>query len=253
MMKRLKEEDARSLTIIKINAGGGPVIMTTLNTLTLTFPQSVIARQFSHLDMIPRDSEDNYFIDTDPVVFSAIVNVLRRPDLLEIVPRGIDEEVWWGALDYWGLKEYVVVTTSPFEKSVLENASKIMSVIEHNATLLTSFERKVVGDMINNIIQDLPKITPLNRNIGINVDKEVLYFDQSHLEKGLTKPVKPVDAKVYTDLVYYMHSAAADRFRQHFEALLPSYRITLSFINDKQLAVESVNIQITYVFENHKK
>ena len=109
-MKRahIDGENLANDEIVKINAGG-KLYYTVRKTLTETFPSSMIARLFSHKDMIPRDEQGNYFIDADPTLFGALLNVLRRPNLVDIVPAGISEETWWLELDYWGVKEYAIM------------------------------------------------------------------------------------------------------------------------------------------------
>lgn len=110
-MKRARingEGDNNGDEIVKINAGG-KLYYTTQKTLTSNFPSSMITRLFTRKEMIPLDDQGNYFIDVDPTLFGALLNAMRRPNLVEIVPAGISEETWWLELDYWGIREYVVM------------------------------------------------------------------------------------------------------------------------------------------------
>lgn len=109
-MKRARingESDGDGSDIVKINAGG-KLYCTTQKTLTSNFPSSMIVRLFTRKEMIPLDDQGNYFIDVDPILFGALLNVMRRPNLVEVVPAGINEETWWLELDYWGIRQCVV-------------------------------------------------------------------------------------------------------------------------------------------------
>lgn len=109
-MKRVRVDGVPNepTDLVKINAGG-KVYYTMLRTLTETFPNSLIACMFKRPEMIPRDDEGVYFIDADAAFFGALLNVLRRPKLAEIVPNGMERESWLQELDYWGIKTYVEV------------------------------------------------------------------------------------------------------------------------------------------------
>ena len=105
-MKRARvQEEENDKTIVKVNAGG-KLYYTTQKTLTGNFPESMIARLFTRKEMIPRDEQGNYFIDVDPILFGALLNVMRRPSLVDVVPSGVNDETWWRELDYWGIKEF---------------------------------------------------------------------------------------------------------------------------------------------------
>lgn len=117
-MKRAKTEAATEKSdqqLIRINAGG-KIYCTTLKTLTSNFPNSLIASLFKRKETLPLDEAGNYFIDADPTLFGAILNVLRRPSLVEIVPSGVKDDAWWFELDYYGIREYVEMTVEEEEK-----------------------------------------------------------------------------------------------------------------------------------------
>lgn len=90
-------------------------------TLTETFPNSLIACMFKRPEMIPRDDEGVYFIDADAAFFGALLNVLRRPKLAEIVPNGMERESWLQELDYWGIKTYVEVEEEEVTESIRDH------------------------------------------------------------------------------------------------------------------------------------
>lgn len=120
---RTENEEETGSGLVKINAGG-KVYYTTQKTLTANFPESLIARFFARKDNIPLDENGNFFIDADPVLFGAILNVLRRPSLLEVVPGGIKEEIWWYELDYWGLRDYVIEEKEEEEDMIVTETTK---------------------------------------------------------------------------------------------------------------------------------
>jgi len=107
---RAQEEEENDKTIVKVNAGG-KLYYTTQKTLTGNFPESMIARLFTRKEMIPHDEQGNYFLDVDPILFGALLNVMRRPSLVDVVPSGVKDETWWRELDYWGIKEFPQVET----------------------------------------------------------------------------------------------------------------------------------------------
>jgi hypothetical protein len=92
-------------TLIRLNIGG-EMMTTTMNTLVSSvdfFPNSLLAVMFSKSDTIPIDEDGCFFIDADIKIFRHIINVLRRPSLIEYVPPTIGAAQWREELDYWGL------------------------------------------------------------------------------------------------------------------------------------------------------
>jgi len=236
-MKRLLEADREkksnnSNQIIRINAGGGPILMTTLHTLTHSFPQSMIARQFSRLDMIPRDEEGNYFVDTDYAIFRALLNVLRTPDLLELVPVGVNEEVWWRALDYWGLREYVreVDTTSLFAKHNEEHALKVILFEYRLASNIVKehFAFEIGGPYIE--FRKEIRQTALYANADMS--GEILV----RTDLNWKEVAKHIELSGYL-------LTHAERFIEYFNKLLPDHKVTLR--GDKG----GVAIELLYVLK----
>lgn len=222
-MKRVLESESEkggltNASIIRINPGGGRIIMTTLNTLTKTFPKSMIARQFLYPEMIPRDEDGNYFIDTDPLLFSAIVNVLRTPDLLEIIPHGVNEEIWWRTLDYWGLKEYVRES---------DTACLVLKVNEEYALKVLLFEYRLAATIVN-------------KHIGMDVGEQFINncqeieFGEMFTNRDMSGEIilnsqssRVFDEEEYIDVAAYIQDND-ERFVQYFERLLPIYKITIT-------------------------
>lgn len=218
-MKRLLEVDT-ALTdnsIIKINAGGGPIIMTTLSTLTKTFPQSMIARLFSRPELMPRDEQGNFFIDTDHAHFRAILNVLRRPDLLEIVPQHIDQETWLRTLDYFGLKDYVEEKDASilFAKNNDEHAIKVIL-----------FEYCIAKNLANQYFNFEISGTFTDHRRTIRKNYLFINFELgSEIKERDTIEISERDN--YTDLVNYIDDCK-ERFIQYFQRLLPTYTIDIA-------------------------
>lgn len=97
------ENNKNKNTIININAGG-IIISTYLSTIT-KYKDSVIATMFNnnHIESIELDKDNNYFIDTDGLLFSHIIHYIRRSTPFNIIPLNITEELWKNEIDYWGL------------------------------------------------------------------------------------------------------------------------------------------------------
>ena len=85
-MKRLRDASDDVARIIKVNAGG-VLFVTFYETLTKSFPDCRLAKQFSELEKVPQDAEGNYFIDMNPAYFAIVLDILRTPKLLEVVPK----------------------------------------------------------------------------------------------------------------------------------------------------------------------
>ncbi len=116
-------------TVVVINVGGTE--MTTLyGTLTEAFPDSKIAKHFLAIKPSVKifyvDAQTNerkfkieqreigdkgeLFLDTDPLMFVHVLNLLRRPDLLKIsgyCPEGVSYGDWQRELRYWGIVKCV--------------------------------------------------------------------------------------------------------------------------------------------------
>lgn len=139
-MKRLRTDYDPS-SLVRINAGG-KLYCTTERTLIANFPDSLVATLFKRKESLPTDEQGNFFIDADPVLFGAILNVLRRPSLVEIVPEGIKPETWWFELDYWRIKDYVEMEAEVEEEPLpLSLASKLSSFKERSPELVKATKR----------------------------------------------------------------------------------------------------------------
>lgn len=87
---------------------GGTLHTTTRHRLSAGhldwFPNSVLGRMFSPTQpLCTKDEQGHYFIDADFTVFRHVLNVLRRPRLVEDVPPDMSPSAWCCELDYWGL------------------------------------------------------------------------------------------------------------------------------------------------------
>lgn len=128
---------------IRIDAGG-VIYTTTLSTLTRSFPDSLIARMFAHPEMIPLSQETHaFFIDTDPKVFGAILNVLRRPGIVDEKPDGMSRKAWIRELDYWCIKPVIT------EKVIIPGFA-----INSNS----SYAIKIIGKRINMFSNSLARL-----------------------------------------------------------------------------------------------
>lgn len=247
-MKRLLEPDSvkepLTTSIIRINAGGGTILMTTLNTLTKVFPKSVIARQFSRLEMIPRDDDGNYFIDTDPVHFKAILNVLRRPDLVDVVPYGIDESSWWSALDYWAIKPYIIPV-----KQELPRFGKIM---HETAIKLYKCEFEVAKWIVDSM--NCSNINPIITTFRYHIQAGFTFVHNDlsgTLIHTRDEKYRGIDTTTHHELVLFVLQNSL-HFKMYIEKLLPTHRIELTKIKVAEkdvLIVEIVHIYNKTLFE----
>lgn len=96
-MKRVRENDQKG-QIIKVNAGG-IVFPTFLDTLTKVFPDCLLARQFSNPHEMRMDGEGHYFLDMSPIHFAVILDILRNPVLLDMVPKEMTSDIFNAILD----------------------------------------------------------------------------------------------------------------------------------------------------------
>lgn len=151
-MKRTRtQEEENDTTIVKVNAGG-KLYYTTQKTLTGNFPESMIARLFTRKEMIPHDEQGNYFLDVDPILFGGLLNVMRRPSLVDVVPSGVKEETWWRELDYWGLRELPQVEDDDDEDDVHESLALMIQRFKEKGevmvTKLAQYDLLVVEKII---------------------------------------------------------------------------------------------------------
>lgn len=104
-MKRVRTEnyDQPSPQVIKVNAGG-MLFITFLDTLTKSFPNSLIAKQFNDLDNMSRDEEGHYFVDMSPNYFAVLLDILRNPQLLFAPPKEMSEAAFNALVDFQELK-----------------------------------------------------------------------------------------------------------------------------------------------------
>lgn len=87
---------------ITINVGG-QLFTTCLRTLTRAFPASRLAKLFKKPECLPRDAQQHYFVDGEPLLFFHVMHLLRRPSLINLLPKGLGMHVWMAELEYWGL------------------------------------------------------------------------------------------------------------------------------------------------------
>jgi hypothetical protein len=136
------ESVAATSPVININAGG-QYFATTLNTLTHSFPDSMMSRMFTFdLDKIPRDEQGAYFMDTDPLLFGSLLHVLRRPNLIDAVPHGVTERAWMTELEHWGLRK------KPFT-SLDKRREQIQSQRNTVREKQKAFDSRVVHHILN--------------------------------------------------------------------------------------------------------
>jgi hypothetical protein len=151
-----KEKDMESPFTVNV---GGRLFLTSLSTLTLTFPESECACTFTNLDSLAKDANGYYFIDADPDIFKHILNVLRYPSIQEEQPPEIKKEIWKAALDHWVLipscKEsqlykkrrlMEIKRSTPFDGAILEQLCAFIdyddiwsNVESHSETILEGF------------------------------------------------------------------------------------------------------------------
>jgi len=246
-MKRSLEPDVDNPTlskpiIIKINAGGGPVLMTTLKTLQ-TFPQSMIARLFSRPEQIPRDEDGNYFIDSDPTLFRAVINVLRTPSLMEFVPDGINEDIWWHTLDYWGLKE-VAKSLDECTQFAQNNHNHALDVYlsEYRIAkgIVKAFDFEIEGEYVDYEYS----IVAYKQYINKDMSGEVFVKEEG------------IDVSDHLELTDYIYQHKK-RFIKYFQNILPCHKITLGWRQEDgkkylALGIEHVldDIALKEVFSN---
>lgn len=146
-MKRKHEADEE---ILSLNVGGITKGMSTTRSTLINsvnhFPQSTLSVMFSpgNRELMRRDPEGRYFLDYDGETFRHILNVVREPSRMEVIPQGMDPSVWWQALGYWGLVdpkkdklETIEVEDKPFEmKSLIEIGQCIKREIMSNETVV---------------------------------------------------------------------------------------------------------------------
>jgi len=108
-MKRLRASDSSLTTIVYLNVGG-KAFDTTIGVLTQAFPDSLIAQMFLAREDLRQDETGRCFIDADPILFGHILQLLRRPSLIETVPQGVQREVWETELEHWRLYPPYVLT-----------------------------------------------------------------------------------------------------------------------------------------------
>lgn len=125
-MKRSYEKmsSSSSLSVI-LNVGGTPMTTKedTLRNSIHFFPHSLLGKMFQeeNQSLLERDEFGQVFLDTDPQYFRHILNILRYPSLIDVVPREMDSEVWTQQLEYWGLVERVELD---------ENAKRVKPLCE---------------------------------------------------------------------------------------------------------------------------
>jgi hypothetical protein len=136
-MKRTRSNSDDSL--IRLNVGG-TMLMTTKNTLVNNdfFPNSLLAMMFGSADAIRMDAEGNAFIDADVKIFRHILNVLRRPTLIEHVPDGVSPTQWCAELDYWGLAKEATPEKSLRDASSFQELGNAIKreIVENELTVV---------------------------------------------------------------------------------------------------------------------
>ena len=152
MKRKLEDNEVLFLNV------GSTLLSTTRSTLVNSldfFPNSILAVMFSKdkEESIPRDKSGNYFIDADGDTFRHVLNVLRRPILLEdYVPPNMSYEAWCQELVYWGLVdkkdkiESVEVEHKPYEmKTLVEIGDSIKKEIMDNEQLVIKTIMEATG------------------------------------------------------------------------------------------------------------
>jgi hypothetical protein len=130
---------------------GGTRLDVSLQTLTENFPESKLAHLFLDPDSLPRDKEGHYFIDADPMLFGHIINVMRRPSLVTVLPKNISCDIWQTELDYWGLSpdfmvrekhnEYLQERTKCLAQFAKQNKSLVSELLKFVDFTQLSYER----------------------------------------------------------------------------------------------------------------
>lgn len=230
-MKRVRVDGVPNdpTDLIKINAGG-KVYYTMLRTLTETFPNSFIAYMFKRPEMIPRDDEGIYFIDADANFFGALLNVLRRPKLAEVVPNGMERENWLQELDYWGIKTYVEVEEEAIRDPPPETlVNRCLLFKEHCKSIEEKLRRcdLIVVDKILECygLDNIIGTVSLGCQLSSHLPPNCVYLDlkTETMRQGIT----PVGASCI-DIVDYIKSDMP-QFERLLKEMAGFQRVTIKF------------------------
>lgn len=204
-MKRLREEEGNDFTfkhdrgeqIVRLNVGGSDLATTrqTLINSKIAFPNSLLSFMFSKNEMLLRDERGYYFIDADIKIFRHIIEVIRRPSLVEYIPQEMSAMRWREELNYWGLSDLSTLD---------ENAQYIKTLEELSLEELGRQINKEIMTNESNIIKTILLTTGYFTSLGktrevslyIPIGKHALpggidlgYYIETHIDQ-LTKQLK---------------------------------------------------------------
>ncbi|PVD33083.1 hypothetical protein C0Q70_08532 [Pomacea canaliculata] len=144
-----KREEASFPPIIPLNVGGH-IYMTRLSTL-LKYSDSMLAAMFSGRHRIDRDNNGNYFLDSNGVIFSHILEFLRYGSL----PDKENAFLVYRDAHYYGLHELVeklalrpeiaAISVKEAHKSQFPNYTEVKEQVIRTAMANASINR--VGDV----------------------------------------------------------------------------------------------------------
>jgi len=127
---------------VRLNVGG-QIFVTTYSTLTRT--KSMLARMFSGLFPLEKESDGTYFIDRDPAVFSHILNYLRDGS---IFVKGMDANLKQALLreaKYYQIYGLVSLLQSDARKAQQSLRSEPSNEKEYK--LITNVEEKTLNTL----------------------------------------------------------------------------------------------------------
>ena len=73
--------------------------------LLCSVPNSMLEAKFSGRHPIPKTADGKVYINRDPHIFAQVINFLRNPVKLPILPNQNDQDQLILELEYWGLKQ----------------------------------------------------------------------------------------------------------------------------------------------------
>lgn len=227
-MKRTRSEDTATndgSELIKINAGG-KIYYTKLRTLTHTFPESMIACLFKRRDLIPCDEQCIYFLDVDANIFGALLNVLRRPSLVNVVPTGITKENWLQELDYWGIHTELEMEQEDVASSmIIEMPASLttrITVFKEHAIHMKNKLKRCDLIVVDKILQWFGLDTVIGKNgnaclLHSFMPRNVAYLDLEHEE--IHQGERPLQDPQYVDVSAYINNDMP-KFKKFLEELI---------------------------------
>lgn len=143
--------------IITINVGG-TIIKTRIENLTKVYPDSSLALLFSMIDIKDKNQIDKtYFVDTDAIVFSMIIQYIRRGMNFDVVPSNIDSNVWKKEIDFWCL-----YNIEKKQSQLLVEQIDLETFYEKRITAEEIFRRTMIKQKIENDIPPFRVFIPHN-------------------------------------------------------------------------------------------